>query len=188
MAYANLSIGNGAVKSIQKWPGKAQSGEYKVPTILTYPTDSQTPSSWGFNAETLGEQNSVNRKYIEWFKTALDPAQLERRQRDDPATAPRSMKEVEKWYEDYLRLLYKYIESLLSSSELSSTTWHDARIEFIFSVPTTWEPRTVELFRSIAAFAGYGQARNHTINIGFTEAEAAAIHTSVEAPRIFKVC
>lgn len=186
MSYANLSIGNDTVKWIQKWPGKAYAHENKVPTILAYPKGSPIPSSWGFHSEMPAEQNSLNREHKDWFKTSLDPKYLERRQKDDPTSAPSSMEEVGKLYEDYLRALYKHIEFKLSP-ELSRTTWHKSRIEFVFSVPTTWEPSTVELFRSIAALAGFGQAPHHIINIGLTEAEAAAIHTSVEAPRIFKV-
>jgi hypothetical protein len=175
------------VKCLQKWPGRAQAHENKVPTVLVYPIGNPTPSSWGFLSETAVEQNSDNREHVDWFKTFLDPAQLERKQKTDPADAPRSMGEVKKWYEDYLRLLYRHIEFKLSS-ELSRTSWHDARIEFRFSVPTTWEPQTVQLFRSIAERAGFGQAPKHSTSIELTEAEAAAVHTSMEASGIFGVC
>ena len=96
------------------------------------------------------------------------------------------MKEVEKWYEDYLRLLYRHIEFKLSP-ELLRTPWHNAKIEFIFSVPTTWKPPTVENFRALAERAGFGTAWSHTLTVGLTEAEAAAVHTSVEASGIFAV-
>lgn len=66
--------------------------------------------------------------------------------------------------------------------------WEDARIEFIFSVPTTWKPHpTVERFRSITARAGFGRYPNHKSTIGLTEAEAAAVHMSRESPAIFRV-
>lgn len=96
------------------------------------------------------------------------------------------MDEVEKWYEDYLQLLYRYIELKLNP-ELSGTSWHNAKIEFLFSVPTTWKPQTVEKFREITERAGFGRVWSHKVNIGLTEAEAAAVHTSVEAPGIFEV-
>ena len=96
------------------------------------------------------------------------------------------MKEVEKWYEDYLRLLYHHVKSKLST-ELPNMPWHIARVEFIFSVPTTWKPVTAENFRSIAARAGFGEDSNHKLVIGLTEAEAAAVHTSIDAPGIFSV-
>jgi hypothetical protein len=67
------------------------------------------------------------------------------------------------------------------------SNWNDARIEFIFSVPTTWKPHpTVERFRSITEKAGFGKSPNHTSSIGLTEAEAAAVHMSRESPAIFK--
>ena len=46
----------------------------------------------------------------------------------------------------------------------------------------------MESFRLIVAQAGFGGGgRNHTLSIGLTEAEAAAVHTSTEASGIFKV-
>jgi len=89
-------------------------------------------------------------------------------------------------YQDYFIYLYQYIESKLQM-ELPSR-WEDARIEFIFSVPTTWKPHpTVERFRSITARAGFGRYPNHKSTIGLTEAEAAAVHMSRESPAIFRV-
>jgi len=89
-------------------------------------------------------------------------------------------------YQDYFVFLYQYIESKLQM-ELPSR-WEDARIEFIFSVPTTWKPHpTVERFRSITARAGFGRYPNHKSTIGLTEAEAAAVHMSRESPAIFRV-
>ncbi|EON62947.1 hypothetical protein W97_02173 [Coniosporium apollinis CBS 100218] len=186
VSYANLSIGSETVRWIQKWPGRGQANENKVPTVLVYPHNSQQPSSWGFLSETVTEQTSNDREYKEWFKTYLDPGRLRQKQVDDPEDAPRSMTEVQKWYEDYLRALYQHIEFKLSA-ELSGTNWQNARIEFLFSVPTTWTPHpTVENFRSIAQRAGFGRYPNHVLRIGLTEAEAAAVHTSTEASGIFR--
>lgn len=89
-------------------------------------------------------------------------------------------------YYDYFAYLYQYIESKLQM-ELP-LRWDDARIEFIFSVPTTWAPHpTVERFRSVIKKAGFGRSPNHKSIIGLTEAEAAAVHMSREAPAIFNV-
>ena len=66
--------------------------------------------------------------------------------------------------------------------------WDDLNIEFLFSVPTTWKPNpTVERFRTIVQRAGFGRAINHTVSIGLTEAEAAAVHTVRESPASFNV-
>ncbi|KAL8708980.1 MAG: hypothetical protein Q9220_006188 [cf. Caloplaca sp. 1 TL-2023] len=185
VSYANLSIGSELVRCIQKWPGRSQANENKVPTIMVYPNHQNTPSSWGFLSETAAEQNATDKDYKDWFKTFLDPDRLAQKQAEDPHYSPRSIEEVEHWYEDYHRLLYRHIEFKLSS-ELSGTPWHNAYVEFIVSVPTTWAPHVVERYRAILERAGFAQCRNHTLSMGLTEAEAAAVHTSLEAAGIFK--
>jgi hypothetical protein len=65
--------------------------------------------------------------------------------------------------------------------------WEDANIEFIFSVPTTWKLPTIERFRSTIGRAGFGSSPSHKIEIGLTEAEAAAVHTARAFPRLFSV-
>ncbi|KAL8953632.1 MAG: hypothetical protein Q9222_000518 [Ikaeria aurantiellina] len=185
VSYANLSIGSESVRCIQKWPGRSQANENKVPTILVYPNHQQNPSSWGFLSETAAEQNATDKDYKDWFKTFLDPDRLAQKQAEDPHYSPRSIEEVEHWYEDYHRVLYRHIEFKLSP-ELSGTPWHNAYVEFIVSVPTTWAPHVVERYRGILERAGFAQCRNHTLSMGLTEAEAAAVHTSLEAAGIFK--
>ena len=86
---------------------------------------------------------------------------------------------------DYFRLLYHYIQSHLQNEVTSE--WDDAKIEYIFSVPTTWQPHpTVERFRKITERAGFGRSPNHISVIGLTEAEAAAVFMSKEERGIFK--
>lgn len=94
--------------------------------------------------------------------------------------------EVEKHYEDFLRLLYRHVEFKLGP-EIQGATWQTAKIEFVFGVPTTWKPPVVETFRSSIDRAGFGSWPGHTVSMGLTEAEAAAVHTSIEASGIFKV-
>jgi hypothetical protein len=170
---------------VQKWPGRFQANENKVPTVVVYPTGNQEPSSWGFLSETVAETTADDKEYKEWFKTCLDPDKLWRKQRDDPEGAPNSLQEVEKWYLDYLKKMYEYLTFKLGS-ELSGVSWETARIEFIFSVPTTWATRTVENFKRIVKAAGFGSQPGHDLMIGLTEAEAAAVHVSMEAPGIFR--
>jgi hypothetical protein len=186
VSYANLSIGSDTVRWVQKWPGRFQANENKVPTVVVYPENNPEPSSWGFLSETIAETTADDKDYKEWFKTSLDPTKLAQKQAEDPENAPKSLAEVEKWYEDYLRKLYEYLAFKLGP-DLSGTTWENARIEFIFSVPTTWPPNpTVENFRSIVQRAGFGGYLRHSVTIGLTEAEAAAVHVSTEAPGIFR--
>ena len=88
-------------------------------------------------------------------------------------------------YTDYFQYLYRTIEARLKG-ELASR-WEDAKIEYIFSVPTTWRPLpTVERFRKIIIAAGFGSFPNHKATIGLTEAEAAAVHTARNMPGIFR--
>ncbi|KAF1998144.1 hypothetical protein P154DRAFT_263300 [Amniculicola lignicola CBS 123094] len=188
VSYANLSIGSSTTRWVQKWPGRMQANENKVPTVIVYPSSpaNSPPSSWGFLSETIAETNSDDKDFREWFKTMLDPDKLKAKQKEDPEGAPGSLAEVQMWYEDYLRKMYEYLAFKLGS-ELSGVRWETARIEFIFSVPTTWPVHpTVELFKTIVAKAGYGQHKNHSVSIGLTEAEAAAVHISTEAPGIFR--
>ncbi|KAH8731915.1 hypothetical protein GQ44DRAFT_670576 [Phaeosphaeriaceae sp. PMI808] len=186
VSYVNLSIGNETVRWVQKWPGRYQANENKVPTVVVYPTGSTEPSSWGFLSETIAETSSEEKEYKEWFKTCLDPEKLRLKQKEDPDGAPENLQEVERWYNDYLRKMYEYLAFKLGG-ELSGVSWENARIEFIFSVPTTWAlVPTVENFKRIVKQAGFGLPRNHSLVIGLTEAEAAAVHVSTEAPGIFR--
>ncbi|KAF2703082.1 hypothetical protein K504DRAFT_393355 [Pleomassaria siparia CBS 279.74] len=188
VSYANLSIGSETVRWVQKWPGRMQANENKVPTVVVYRTGESEPgiSSWGFLSETVAETTSDDKEYKEWFKTCLDPSKLALKQREDPEGAPANIQEVEKWYTDYLSKMYEYLAFKLGS-EISGADWERAKIEFIFSVPTTWAPvPTVENFKRIVRAAGFGQYNNHTVVIGLTEAEAAAVHVSTEAPGIFR--
>ncbi|KAL9001081.1 MAG: hypothetical protein Q9188_005527 [Gyalolechia gomerana] len=142
------------------------------------------PGNFAMTNDSIS-QNAPDKDYKDWFKTFLDPARLRQKQAEDPHYSPSSIKEVERWYEDYHRSLYKHIEFKLSS-ELSGAPWHSASVEFIFSVPTTWSPQVVDKYRSIVQRSGFASCRNHTLTIGLTEAEAAAVHTSLEASGIFK--
>ena len=89
-------------------------------------------------------------------------------------------------YCDFFRFLYQTIQLKLKG-ELANR-WEDAKIEFIFSVPTTWKlVPTIERFRSTIKRAGFGTYQNHKVEIGLTEAEAAAVHTARTFPRLFNV-
>lgn len=131
----------------------------------------------------------------------LDEQLLEqiRKNTSDPYEVPQ-IYDVEKWYvfnhpycsmaymyryTDYFRFLHRTIEQRLKG-ELASS-WENAKIEYIFSVPTTWQPvPTVERFRRIISAAGFGSNPNHKAEIGLTEAEAAAVYTARNMPGMFK--
>jgi hypothetical protein len=165
-----------------------QANENKVPTVLSYSRSTQQLSKWGFEAEGTTERQNPDRQFVDWFKVLLDEQKLNAiREHDTSGSVPESMDIVEHYFLDYLGSLYKHIEYKLTAELPQGKSWSTARIEFIFSVPTTWQPHpTVERFRSICARAGFADNRSHSIAIGLTEAEASAVHTSTEAPGLFK--
>lgn len=147
---------------------------------------------------------SEDKECKEWFKTFLDEEKLQHARRNSQTQGeyPASIQEVERLqvliqvlnehqlthilrYCDFFRFLYQTIQQKLQGEV--ANRWEDASIEFIFSVPTTWKPLTVERFRSTFERAGFGKHPNHTANIGLTEAEAAAVHTARVFPRLFNV-
>ncbi|KAI9801059.1 MAG: hypothetical protein M1833_002927 [Piccolia ochrophora] len=182
VAFSNLADLSAPVKYIQKWPYRRGAHEDKVPSSVVYEGDRL--SSWGFSTEAPEEQGP-NKVLREWFKTWLDPVQLQLHQQEEGERAPRSVLEVKRWYCDFLRSLYGQIESTLAST--LGAPWTYAKIEFIFSVPTTWKPiPMVEDFRDVIEQAGFGKGgRDHSVSVGLTEAEAAAVHTSRDYSRIF---
>jgi hypothetical protein len=160
---------------VLRWPGKADTNENKVPTVVVYDQENNhlPPTSWGFKSEHESERAADNRVYREWFKTRLNPLSV---------NTSSGEHDVERWYEDYLKKLYEHIEKTISR-ELVGSTWSDATIEYVFSTPTSWFGPTVENFKRIARRAGFEDVTRprHLIIMGLTEPEAVAVHTSVEA-------
>lgn len=157
---------------IKKWPGLVGSAS-KVPTELDYEGDRLV--RWGFSCQEEDERDVL---HCEWFKTFLDPEQLKKKQQTDPHSAPRSLSQVKRWFEDYLRAIYRVTEEYISG-RLEGSNWHDAKIVFIFSLPTTWTSLSVvEDFRTVIKRSGFGAGgKNHSLEIGLTEAEAAGVYT-----------
>ena len=125
VAFCNIATGEENVRWLQKWPGRSSAVEnkvlychassntsvgkwisinvstnqiLKVPTVLVYPKNSTTPSSWGFLSETSSEQMSDNKECKEWFKTFLDEDRLLQARRDtkNQDVCPESIQEVER--------------------------------------------------------------------------------------------
>ena len=158
----------------------------KRPTMLLYPEGHDRPSAWGFRAEVQSQQNQDHGVVREWFKTLLDPENLIR-ERDRFPSDDMSYEDVRHWFRDYLSLLYEHLKLKLAT-ELPNFEWSLAKIEFLFSVPTTWDHGTVEQFKLIVGQAGFGGPANanHSVTLSLTEPEAAAVHTSTAAAGIFK--
>lgn len=158
-----------------------------MPTQLAYNTADDRLVAWGFQCEIDGQKRSPDLFFAEYFKIFLDPAELQRHQKRRTATSasPVTSQMVQKWFVDYLSKLYGHVQQQLEQG-LGRKSWADAKINFTFSLPTTWTSKVVvETFRNVVARAGFGQHVAHHVDIGLTEAEAAAVWVSKEAPGLF---
>jgi hypothetical protein len=175
-------------RTIQKWPGNGNVKADKVvfqaschghprlilpqvPTSLCYREDRRI--SWGFETQ---QDDSEHLEVHDWFKIFLDQKEYEKfRLRGEEV--PPSYEHVKKYYRDFLRKLYRHIKKILSA-ELPRLSFEEETIQFIFSVPTTWSPGVAEDLRALASEAGFGrEGVNHSLEVGLTEAEAAAVCT-----------
>ena len=117
------------------------------------------------------------------FKLFLDPEFSEKILKDS-ASCPAGRygdvryNDVRDWYKDFLTGLYKHISEYISSSfELAD--WGKHTVDFLFSVPTTWEGSVSNEFKTIVKEAGFGKdGEGHSVDIRLTEAEAAAVYTA----------
>jgi len=91
---------------------------------------------------------------------------------------PNTVEEAGRLITDYLREVYGQIKR---SIEGNVGSWKDKRVEFIFSLPTTWQAMniTTDFERAIKA-AGFGQENTdkHSAKLELTEAEAAAVYVA----------
>ena len=84
--------------------------------------------------------------------------------------------EARKWFKDYIAFLYRHIGTSIQST---SGRWGAKRIEFVFSLPCTFNklsfPRDI---RDLVVEAGFeGGGPQHKEEIGLTEPEAATVYT-----------
>ena len=112
----------------------------------------------------------------EWFKIYLDPREYHDARERGPGFPP-SHEDVRRFYRDYLGRIRSQIERELAGQ--IGVPWEHARVEFMFSVPTTWTAIGVTNdFERLAKEAGFGKGSpKHSCSISLTEAEAAAVHT-----------
>lgn len=93
--------------------------------------------------------------------------------------APENYEDVQMWFEDFLTALYKEIKKFIAK-ELQLDDWRATKVEYLFSVPTTWDdhPEVLDTFKTIAAKAGFGESEEHSLEVSLNEAEAAAVYTA----------
>jgi hypothetical protein len=122
----------------------------------------------------------------ELFKFYLDKPNLVDSFKKNPEAAPGTSRDVMTWYTDFLTALYVHIVAHLKDPpwcvDLNST-----KVEFIFSLPTSWKGKVVEDFEEIVKEAGFGTEGNCSVDIGLTEGEAAAVSTALILEHKYKV-
>jgi len=99
---------------------------------------------------------------------------------------PATVDDARKLVTDYLRKIYEHIR--LSVQQVTGP-WGDKKVEFVFSIPTTWKTLdTPNQFLRAIKDAGFGSdsPSNHSACLELTEAEAAAVHIVTNPPVIFE--
>lgn len=152
----------------QDWPGRIT--ENKVPTTVVYDVQNPGlgPTGWGFLADTESER--PGRRLEEWFKTELDK----------PAAEKGRIKPADELYRDFLSMVYDRLRAFFTPQQLNGRAWNDARVEFVFSVPATWDTAVVDRFKAIARAAGFGAQHAHSVTASLTEPQAVAGFTVAE--------
>ncbi|KAL4802510.1 hypothetical protein BDV18DRAFT_146855 [Aspergillus unguis] len=167
-------------KTIQRWPGRLLSElANKVPTSILYNADGTEIREWGFGCEPpasgTGQDGQAEEEDTgevkEFFKLHL--AQQGDMHIDRLDMGGVTQVEARKWFLDYIGCIYDHV---LDHFTGSIPGFERMRVEFVFSVPTTWKDvRMVEEIRVLVNRVMDGNS-NHWAVIGLTEAEAAAVY------------
>lgn len=164
---------------INKWPGTNELRN-KVQTTIGYRAGNMGFTSWGFQCpppDKVGRGEAVK----DCFKLFLDPDVLKKTFEDSSGYEFGTYDDVRIWYKDFLTALYKYIREYIRDF-LALPSWEDHTVEFLFSVPTTWELPVTNEFEHIIKEAGFGEdGKGHSVKIQLTEAEAAAVYTTASS-------
>ena len=173
VVWTNLHVNNGSPpRSIQDWPGLPHNSvETKVPTKILYPQDGSEPR-WGFLCDPDDEDYKIAR-VREHFKIYLDQESLDLACKNNLSDIPQTVDEAKRLVTDYLRQIHKHTKLAL---EAATGSWEDKRVEFVFSIPTTWNSLdTINRFKDAIHDAGFSTAK-HSATVELTEAEAAAVY------------
>ena len=141
--------------------------------------------NWGFKS-----QNDEGTK--EWFKQSLDPERIIRlketarkRQAEGGIGALQvhyipDHDEVKQYYKDYMHCLYTHLSEVIQEK---TGNWKSQRVEFIFSLPCTFQNHGIgRSLLTLIKEAGFGTGgERHTVDVGLTEPEAAAVFTIRES-------
>ncbi|QPC79154.1 hypothetical protein HYE68_009906 [Fusarium pseudograminearum] len=168
-------------KIVTEWPGRTRE-EAKVPTVLSK-QGSGANIKWGFLCNDINE----NQKW-KLFKLLLEPATYQKHSRPEVRGQwiPGTVNEVHGLVVEYLRQIYVHISNEIPklienepkfSAILRNKTWNSMKVEFVFSTPAQWEATVSQCFRRLIFRSGFGTINNHSVVLGLTEAEAAAVYT-----------
>lgn len=176
VAWSNLVNAN-ITQSIQDWPGlPPDSVETKVPTKITVPNDGSDPR-WGFLCNSEDVQSGAG-EVREHFKIYLDQESIDSARREGIRNMPNTVEEAMRLITDYLRQIYQHIKI---SIEAATGPWIERKIEFLFSLPTTWTSfETTNRFNEAITTAGFTSSNpsKHVAQLELTEAEAAAVYVA----------
>ncbi|OTA99090.1 hypothetical protein M426DRAFT_257606 [Hypoxylon sp. CI-4A] len=175
VAYSNLRKSGllaSSIRVLNRWEHRAT--EDKVPTVVVYDKNNleRGPTTWGFGSESEIAR-SPDRAFGHWFKQRFCPS-------------PSSRIQGHTIYEDFLSKLYGHIKKEFPDRALYNASWDTAAIEFLFSVPATWDSLTAEKFKLIAMKAGFASRPRHRVITTLTEPQAVATFAISGEKGIFK--
>ncbi|KAH7178584.1 hypothetical protein DER46DRAFT_655840 [Fusarium sp. MPI-SDFR-AT-0072] len=131
----------------------------KLPTRLFYSDRHQPPKlvGWGLEVPDDSEKPFTTR---EWFKVDFG-------KRDTDQT------HVESLYIDFLGCLYQELRlRQFTPRILGGKPFEECTINFLFSVPATWDPALVSNFKQLISNAGFDHVKDHTVHVSMTEPQA----------------
>lgn len=164
--------------------GEKNATDY-VPTVLGYDKEHRLQDDVPTHVGFIKDYDKPDLTIYEWFKEHF-PGNI-RNAAGEPATTQRkpmtylSRTDTVILYHKFLTKVYVAIKSVGSELLDDGKGWDKSCIEFIFSVPATWNRLTdtlditTERFREVVKEAGFGDRNpHHRVVIGLTEPEAAA--------------
>ncbi|RDW57320.1 hypothetical protein BP5796_12770 [Coleophoma crateriformis] len=139
---------------------------------------------WGFLCDENNEPDEQD-QVVQSFKIYLDQDSIDAARRAGIDDMP-LVEEAKRLVADYLRQVYIHIKK---SIEASTGPWCDKKVDFIFTMPTTWTSQKIlKDFEEAIHRAGFGSENSskHSATLELTEAEAAAVFVVANPPVHFE--
>ncbi len=150
-------------KAFQHWSGNINDLANKVPSRVAYDLQTGALKSWGFGVDMRDLSLDIG----EFFKLYLDPEYT-----DDYVDI--TCEKAQKYFYDFLYCVHDHVASYFRNR---IPNWNRMRVEWVFSVPTTWRDAAfIHSLEQMIKNAGCGaDGSSHCCRITLTEAEAAGI-------------